>query len=87
MVIELRLYKERYNMDPSYYSGTECVYETRVYPDIDALHDDWASMMRFYEGETYSAWIEDRMVCGGALDPGDYDYIEAAYIRYGGENA
>ena len=86
MVIELRLYKERYNMDPSYYSGADGVYETRIYPDIDALHDDWASMMRFYEGETHSAWLDGQRLCGGALDPGDYEFIEASYIRYGGKN-
>ena len=87
MEIELRFYQERYNMDPSYYSGTDGVYERHYYPDLESLHDCWASLMRFMEGETYSAWMGDRMLCGGAFDPGDYDYIEAAYVRYGGKNA
>ena len=84
MPIELRFYRQRYNMDQSYYTGTEDVYETHYYPDIEVLHDSWASLMRFFEGETYSAWLNDVLLCGGAFDPGDYYFIEEAYIRYGG---
>ena len=84
MEIELRFYRERYNMDEAYYTGTEGVYAVHHYKDIDELHDCWASLMRFMEGETYSAWLGEFLLCGGAFDPGDFDYIEAAYVRYGG---
>jgi len=75
MSIELRFYRERYNMEPSYYTGTEDVYERHFYPDIETLCDCWASLMRFMEGETYSAWSDGHLLCGGACDPDDIDII------------
>ena len=83
-MIELRFYKQRYNMDPAYYSGKDDVYQTHYYPDIQVLRDDWRGLMSYLAGETYSAWIDgtDIMLCGGAFDPNDIDDIEESYKLY-----
>ena len=87
MVIRLRFYRERYNMDEAYYSGDEDIYKRIKLKDLDDLKLCWNALIHDYEGETYSAWLDNGfMLCGGAFDPQDIYYIEAAYVRYGGKN-
>lgn len=83
MSIELRFYRQRFNMDKDYYSGEDDVYLTLYYPNIEALEDDWDNLINkktggyWLEGETYSAWDDDDdMICGGAFDPDDIEIIK-----------
>ena len=86
MAIRLRFYRERYNMDESYYTGDEDVYKKIKLQDIDDLKLCWDALMHDYEGETYSAWVGNRscdhLLCGGAFDPGDFEYIAEGYRKY-----
>jgi hypothetical protein len=84
MSIELRFYRQRYNMDPDYYTGKKGIYLTLHFPNLQALKDEWDKMFDDYTpyeghwlaGETYSAWTDDgEMVCGGAFDPDDIEII------------
>lgn len=84
MGIELRFYRERYEMDDAYYAGTEDIYCRLYFRGIGELKELWETLMsaqdHWFEGETYSAWREDgKFLCGGAFDPGDIDYIESEY--------
>ena len=83
MVIRLRFYRERHNMDEAYYTGTEDIYKKIKLNDLNDLKLCWNALMHDYEGETYSAWVGERtcddLLCGGAFDPGDIKYIEQAY--------
>ena len=82
MTIELRFYKQRYNTDEEYYRGNKGIYLTLYYPDEETLIADWNNLFErkvaghWLEGETYSAWDEDgSLLCGGAFDMADIDYI------------
>ncbi len=79
MEIRIRFYRERYNTDPDYYSGNEDIYKRIKFNDLNDLKRCWGALMHKYEGETYSLWIGKELVCGGAFDPGDLQYIEPAY--------
>lgn len=83
MVIHIRFYRERYNMDDAYYTGDEDIYKKIKLNDLDDLKRCWSALLHDYEGETYSAWAGNRtcdfLLCGGAFDPGDIDYIEETY--------
>ena len=83
-MIELRFYRERYNMDRDYYLGDDDIYCRLYFRDLDELKSHWKELFDangnwLLAGETYSAWGgEDDVLCGGAFDPGDIDYIEDA---------
>ena len=83
MPIELRFFRERYNMDEDYYAGNDDVYCRLYFKTINELKLKWQGLFeaenRLLEGETYSAWYDDYMLCGGAFDPSDIEYIEASY--------
>ena len=91
MPIEFRFYQERYNTDFEYYTGNESIYAKFAYSSLEDLKKHWNDLItgndHWYEGETYSAWIGDEIVCGGALDPGDIVYIEQEYNRIVGGNS
>ena len=83
MTIHLRFYRERYNMDDAYYTGNEDIYKRVKLKDLDDLKWCWEALLHDYEGETYSAWLENgEMLCGGAFDPGDIDFIEEEYNKW-----
>ena len=86
--IEFRFYRQRYNTDPAYYTGDKDVYLNFVYPTEESLLADWHNLFekgfdgRILEGETYSAWDEyDNLICGGAFDPDDINYILPNYTK------
>lgn len=88
MGIELRFYRERYNTYYDYYTGTDDIYCRLYFTDFDELNEKWDELMsahgHYLEGETYSAWDENgKILCGGAFDPGDIDYIKEEYERIG----
>ena len=88
MGIELRFYRERYNMDDAYYTGLKDIYCILYFSSFDELKAKWDKLIsvhgNYLEGETYSAWSDDgKILCGGAFDPGDIDYIKEAYERIG----
>ena len=89
-MIELRFYRERYNMDDAYYTGEDDVYCRLYFKTLNELKLKWDGLMEAHnhwlEGETYSAWDENGIfLCGGAFDPGDIDYIEEGLIDYSNE--
>lgn len=91
MGIELRFYRQRYNMDSDYYTGKKGIYLTLYFPNLEALQDEWDNLFdkpcqgHWLEGETYSAWGDDgNLLCGGAFDPGDIEFIEENCGPYGG---
>ena len=73
-MIELRFYRERFNMDPSYYQGDNEIY-AKFWVTRGELQEDWHDLLDHFEGETYSAWYEGECVCGGAFDPDDLEII------------
>lgn len=80
MKIELRFYRERFNMDEEYYTGDDDIYCKKYYKSFKGLKSKWNSLLDSFEGETYSAWIVDgdwagHMLCGGAFDPDDIEII------------
>ena len=82
-MIELRFYRERYNTDMDYYLGDEDIYCKLYFRSFDELKEKWNSIIgahdHWLEGETYSAWDENgNVLCGGAFDPGDINYIKDA---------
>lgn len=89
-MIELRFFRERYKMDRDYYSGNRDVYCRLYFRTIDELESKWNRIMSAdnheLEGETYSAWYKRGKICwilcGGAFDPGDIDYIVDEYRKY-----
>ena len=91
MSIHLRFYRERYNMDDAYYTGDEDIYRRVRLDDLDDLRRCWDALLHDFEGETYSAWYGkskygcDKLLCGGAFDPGDIDIIESEYMSHGGK--
>ena len=76
MEIELRFYRQRYNMDDEYYTGDRDIYCRLHFKSFKELKRKWNKMFPHLEGETYSAWHHGKLLCGGAFDPGDIDYIE-----------
>lgn len=78
--IELRFFRERYNMDPDYYEGNRDVYARFYFKSIGELKEHWKELMEsnhhWFEGETYSAWCGKDILCGGAFDPDDIQIIE-----------
>ena len=89
MSIELRFYRQRYNMDRDYYTGDKGVYLMLFFPNEESLAKEWKKMFRtdvpyedhWLEGETYSAWDdEDNLLCGGAFDPSDLALIIPDYV-------
>lgn len=79
MVIRLRFYLDRFNMEPEYYCGDEDIYCRVKLDDINDLRRCWSALINDYEGETYSAWVDGECIIGGAFDPGDLENIELAY--------
>lgn len=83
-MIELRFFRDRYNTDSDYYLSNRDVYCRLYFKNIDELKSQWKALFRaekhFLEGETYSAWQGKNVLCGGAFDPGDIEYIEEAYV-------
>lgn len=93
-MIELRFFRERYNMDRDYYLGDNDVYCRLYFNTIGELTQQWDHIMEVddhaLEGETYSAWyVVDgegfkhfcECLCGGAFDPGDIEYITREYKK------
>lgn len=76
--ITLRFYRERYNMDEDYYTGDKDIYAMIKYPRFFELQSDWKWLLEKFAGETYSCWLEDKLLCGGAFDPDDLAYIDEA---------
>ena len=79
-IIELRFYRERYNMDDEYYTGDDDIYCRLYFKTLNELTLKWDGLFEaenhWLEGETYSAWHEGKFVCGGSFDPGDISYIK-----------
>lgn len=83
MDIELRFFRERYDMDPNYYLGNNDVYCRLYFKDFAELKECWERLMTahdyYLQGETYSAWCNGKVLCGGAFDPGDIEIIAENY--------
>lgn len=71
MSYRIRFYRERYNMNHSYYTGTDDVYMIVRVDDEENLINVLNSLLEHYEGETYSVWQEKTLLVGGAFDPDD----------------
>lgn len=72
---EIRIYNERFNINPNYYQGNEDV-KMRIYADSKkSLIQKWIDNLEEYEGETYSVWDGDEILVAGAYDPSDIDII------------
>ena len=83
-MIELRFYRERYNMNSDYYTGDHDIYCRLYFKTLHELEMKWKTLFNtadhWLEGETYSAWYPEHgdsgvLLCGGAFDPGDIEYI------------
>lgn len=89
-MIELRFFRRRYDMDFDYYAGNRDVYCRLYFKDIKELKAKWRHIMcadkHALEGETYSAWYKRGKICwilcGGAFDPDDIDYIVDEYRKF-----
>lgn len=83
-MIQLRFYRDRYNMDDRYYTGDDDIYCVLYFKTLNELRMKWHGLFEaenhWLEGETYSAWRNDgALLCGGAFDPGDIEYIVENY--------
>lgn len=74
-MIELRFYRQRYRMDVDYYEGDDDIF-AKFWFTYKQLKYNWSELLKYFEGDTYSAWYEDECVCGGAFDPDDLEIIE-----------
>lgn len=90
MAIDLCFYRERYNMDEDYYTGDRDIYCRLNFRTLHELKQAWGRLFKasnhWLEGETYSAWYSEggthnALLCGGAFDPSDMEYIEDAFDR------
>ena len=86
-MIELRFYRERYNMNPDYYLGDKDIYCRLYFKNIYELRKKWKMLFEVngncLAGETYSAWDKyGDVLCGGAFDPDDITII-TEYVRKG----
>lgn len=75
---EIRIFNERFNMNPVYYEGNEDVSRRGFANDEDSLIKIWSIFLEEEEGETYAIWDHknNKVITGGALDPGDMEYIK-----------
>lgn len=73
---EIRVYYERYNMDPDYYLGRKGIKRRWTARTPLELCAKWQLYLNDYEGDTYSVWDGDECITGGAYDPGDIEYIK-----------
>lgn len=85
MEIVIRIFRMRYNMDRDYYEGYMDLKCCLIYGDFEELRDEWNRLINLYAGDTYSARInkDGTLLCGGALDPDDINYIRTAYADWG----
>ena len=75
---EIRIYNERFNMDPNYYTGNEDI-KLSVWCGIPKeLKRKWEELLDENEGETYSICdhTANDIIVGGAYDPSDYEIID-----------
>lgn len=75
-MFEIRVYYQRYNMDYDYYSGDKCIKRRWKAKTKEELISKWKQHLKDFEGDTYSVWVGDEMILGGAYDPDDIDCIE-----------
>lgn len=75
MKYEIRIFKERFNINPDYYQGNEDVWKRIFADNKTALCHKWIENYKEYEGETYSVWDGDQMIVGGPFDQSDIDTI------------
>jgi len=93
-MIELRFFRMRYRTDRDYYTGDNDVYCRLYFQTLGELKTKWEHIMEaeghYLEGETYSAWYiaygegfrcVRALLCGGAFDPGDIEYISEEYKK------
>lgn len=75
---EIRIYNERFNMDPDYYEGTKDVRLVAWCNTPQELKERWEKLLKENEGETYSVWDceANEIITGGAYDPSDYMIID-----------
>lgn len=72
---EIRIFNERFNMNPIYYLGEDDI-QKRIFADTDKeLLFKWKKNLKEYEGETYSIWEGIINITGGAYDPSDIECI------------
>lgn len=85
MEIVIRIFKQRYNVDRDYYEGYADLAHCFICDSFQRLLDDWPRLIDEYEGDTYSARVNEdgTLLCGGALDPDDINYIRTAYADWG----
>ena len=85
MEIVIRIFKQRYNVDRDYYEGYADLKRCIIYRGFEEFSADWPYLIRYYEGDTYSARVNEdgTLLCGGALDQDDINYIRTAYADWG----
>ena len=74
-MLEIRVYYQRNNMDPDYYTGEDEIRHRWKAKTPEELLLKWEAHLGKYEGETYSVWDGNNLVVGGAYDPGDDKFI------------
>lgn len=78
---EIRIFNERFCMDPKYYCGNDDIYLLCFADTKERLIEEWHNLIKAYEGETYA--VRDIQNCaliiGGAFDPDDIDAIKAYF--------
>ena len=75
---EIRIYKERYNTHPDYYTGKKDIKLSVWCATPEELMSKWDELLEDYEGDTYSVWdsLVNEIITGGAYDPNDWQIIE-----------
>ena len=83
--IEIRFYRRKEDIDSDYYTGNQDIYAVFYFESFDELDRHWNDLIygngHWFEGETYSAWIGERCLCGGKFDTKVYQVINSAYHR------
>ena len=74
----LRIFNQRFNMNPNYYKGKNDVKLEVFCEDLECLKKAWKALLGNEEGETYAVWDlkNNYLIVGGAFDPSDIEIIE-----------
>lgn len=80
MSYRIRFYRERCNMNHSYYTGTDDVYMIVRVDDEENLINVLNSLLEHYEGETYSVWQGQDLLTGGAFDRNDVYELSVSLV-------
>ena len=77
---EIRIFNERFNMDPNYYEGNKDVKIKIQCETSKELIEKWEELLETEEGETYAVWEingnDSGIIVAGAFDPNDIGIIQ-----------